>query len=75
MERNIYKLNGDKKYKAGLEAGNKFIKTHPLSVKTLSEISFSFHKLNKEDSAQYYLYKGQRIFKAMYFSTEDHKVC
>ena len=68
IERDIYKLNGDKKYKAGLESGRKFIKTHPLSVKTLFEISFSFHKLNKEDSAQYYLYQGQRIFKAMYFS-------
>jgi len=68
IEREIYKLNGDKKYKAGLELGKKFIKTHPLSVKTLFEISFSFHKLNKEDSAQYYIYQGQRIFKAMYFS-------
>ena len=68
IERDIYKLNGDKKYKAGLEKGKKFIETHPLSVKTLFEISFSFHKLNKEDSAQYYLYQGQRIFKAMNFS-------
>jgi hypothetical protein len=68
IERDIYKLNGEKKYKAGLEAGKKFIKTHPLSVKALFEISFSFHKLNKEDSAKYYIYQGQRIFKAMYFS-------
>ena len=68
IERNIYNLNGEKKYKAGLELGKKFIKTHPLSVKTLFEISYSFHMLNKEDSAKYYLYQGQRVFKAMYFS-------
>ena len=67
-EREIYKLNGEKKYKEGLELGQKFIKTHPLSVKTLFEIAYSYHKLNQEDSAQHYVYQGQRIFKAMYFS-------
>lgn len=67
-EREIYQLNGEKKYKEGLELGQKFIKTHPLSVKALFEISYSFHKLKQEDSAEYYLYKGRRIFKAMYFS-------
>jgi hypothetical protein len=67
-EREIYKLNGDKNYAAALRLGQKFVKTHPLSEKTLFEIAFSFHKLNKEDSANYYLYRGQKIFKAMYFS-------
>jgi len=67
-EREVYKLNGEKKYKEGLELGLKFIKTHPLSVKTLFEIAYSYHKLNQEDSAKHYVYQGQRIFKAMYFS-------
>lgn len=67
-EREIYKLNVEKKYEEGLELGQKFIKTHPLSVKTLFELAYSFHKLNKEDSTQHYVYQGSRIFKAMYFS-------
>jgi hypothetical protein len=67
-EGEIYKLNGEKKYNTALELGQKFIKTHPLSVKTLFEIAYSFHKLDKEDSANSYLYRGKAIFKAMYFS-------
>jgi len=67
-EREIFKLNGEKKYKEGLSLANKFLNTHPLSVKALFEKAYSFHKLQKEDSAKYYLYQGQRIFKAMYFS-------
>jgi len=67
-EREIYKLNGEKKFQEGLDKANLFLKTHPLSVKALFEKSYSFHKLEQKDSAQFYLYQGQRIFKAMYFS-------
>jgi Domain of unknown function (DUF4919) len=67
-EREIYKLNGEKKYQESLDSANKFLKTHPLSVKTIFEKSYSFHKLEQKDSAQYYLNQGHRIFKAMYFS-------
>jgi hypothetical protein len=67
-ERELYKLNSEKKYKEGLEKGLVFIESHPLSVKTLFEIAYSYHKLDKEDNAKFYVYKAQRIFKAMYFS-------
>ena len=67
-ERAIYKLNGEKKYQQGLDSANTFLTTHPLSVKTLFEKSYSFYKLEQQDSAQYYLYQGRRIFSAMYFS-------
>jgi len=67
-EREIFKLNGEKKYQQGLDSANKFLRTHPLSVKTIFEKSYSFHKLEQKDSAQYYLDQGRRIFKAMYFS-------
>jgi hypothetical protein len=67
-EREIYKLNGEKKYQEGLDKANEFLKTHPLSVKALFEKSYSFYKLGQMDSTQYYLDQGQRIFKAMYFS-------
>jgi len=67
-EREIYKLNGEKKYQEGLDFANKFLKTHPLSAKALFEKSYSFYKLEQNDSAQFYMYKRSRIFKAMYFS-------
>jgi hypothetical protein len=67
-EREIYNLNGEKKYQEALDKGIKFIETHPLSVKVLFEIAYSYQKLEKEDSAKFYSYKGQRIFEAMYFS-------
>src|SRR5687768_16504702 len=68
IEREIYKLNGEKKYQEGLVSASKFLMTHPLSVKTLFEKAYSFHKLEQKDSAQFYLYQGQRVFEAMYFS-------
>lgn len=67
-EREIYKLNGEKKYQEGLNKASEFLKTHPLSVKAIFEKSYSFHKLEQKDSAEYYMYQGQRIFKAMYYS-------
>jgi hypothetical protein len=67
-ERAIYSLNDAKKYKNALRLSNDFLQTHPLSIKALFEKSYSFHKLGKEDSAQYYLYRSSRIFQAMYFS-------
>lgn len=68
IERAIFKLNGEGKFQEGLDSANKFLNNHPLSVKTLFEKSYAFHKLAQEDSAQYYLYQGRRIFSAMYFS-------
>ena len=67
-ERAIYTINDGGKYKEALDSANKFLKTHPLSVKVLFEKAYSFHKLGREDSASFYSYKGQRIFQAMYFS-------
>jgi tetratricopeptide (TPR) repeat protein len=67
-ERETYNLNGENKYQEGLDLANKFLKTHPLSVKVLFEKSYSYYKLGNIDSAKFYLYKGRRIFKAMSFS-------
>jgi hypothetical protein len=67
-EREIYGMNGEGKFKEGLENANRFLKTHPFSVKVLFEKAYSFHKLGQEDSAAFYAYKGQRIFSAMRFS-------
>jgi hypothetical protein len=67
-EREIYQLNGDGKFKEGLALANEFLATHPLSVKTLFEKSYSFYKTEQQDSADFYMKMGHRIFKAMWFS-------
>lgn len=67
-EREIYKLNDEKKYTEGLKLGKKFIETHPLSIKVIFEIAYSFHKLGETENAKYWAYKGRRIFEAMYYS-------
>ncbi len=67
-ERDIYQLNGEGKYREGLDKANEFLSTHPLSVKVLMEKSYSFYKLEQQDSAQYYMDQAGRIFEAMYFS-------
>lgn len=68
IERAIYDLNGEGKYKAALSLADSFLRTHPLSEKALFEKAYSYHKLSNEDSAKYYVYQGQKIFSAMYFS-------
>lgn len=71
-ERTIYRLNGDKKYNEALDTATIFLNTHPLSLKTLFEKAYAFHKLNKEDSASLYLCQGRLILKAMRFSGDGH---
>lgn len=68
IEKEIFSLNGNGKFKEALDSANVFLKTHPLSVKVLFEKGYSFYKLGQNDSADYYAYKGKRIFRAMYFS-------
>ena len=68
IERKIYDINGEGKFKVALDRSNFFLKNHPFSVKVLFEKAYSFHKLKKEDSAAFYSYKGRKIFKAMNFS-------
>src|SRR6187551_2731110 len=68
IEREIYDLNGKSKFKEALDTANKFLKTHPVSLKALFEKSYAFHKLGQKDSASFYLYKGKLIIRAMAFS-------
>lgn len=67
-ERKIYDINGNGKFKEALDSANIFLKTHPLSIKVLFEKSYSFYKLEQNDSSQFYAEKGKRIFRAMNFS-------
>lgn len=74
IEREIYSLNEEEKYQEAFDAGIEFIETHPLSVKVLFEIVYSCQQLEKEDLAQFYAYKGQRIFEAMFFSGDGRTI-
>ncbi len=64
-EREIYKLNGDGKFKEAKEKGLKFNKTHPLNQMTLIELSYSYYKLEMQDSANYYSYQFRKVMDAM----------
>lgn len=68
IERKIYDINGEGKFKEALDSATIFLQTHPFSVKVLFEKGYSFHKLGQEDSASFYTDKGHRIFQAMFFS-------
>ena len=67
-ERKIYDINDKGKFQEALDSANLFLNTHPFSVKVLFEKAYSFHKLEQEDSAAFYSFKGRRIFKAMSFT-------
>lgn len=72
-EKAIYDLNAEGKYYLALEKARDYIKTHPFSLKTLFEISFSYYKANHIDSAKLYVAQGKRIFKAMEYSGNGRK--
>jgi hypothetical protein len=68
IERKIYDINENEKFKEALDSATLFLQTHPFSVKVLFEKSYSFHKLGQEDSAAVYTFRAYKIFQAMYFS-------
>ncbi len=70
VEKSIYDFNAEGKYDSALVKADAFLKTHPLSIKVIYEKSFSYYKARFNDSAQYYVKQGQRIFKAMAYSGE-----
>lgn len=72
-ERDIYKLNGEGKFQEALDSANVFLIEHPLSQQALIEKSYSFYKLNNQDSANYYMHQFRRIMQAMDFSGDGIK--
>lgn len=67
-EREVYRINDEGEFKKGLKEANKFLATHPFSIKVLFEKSYSYYKLGNEDSAAYYSSQAKRIFMAMDYS-------
>ncbi len=66
--RNLYKLNEDKKYDEVIKSGQTFLTKHPFDLKTIFEVSYSYHKLVEQKKADDYMLKGIQIFKAMNYS-------
>lgn len=67
-ERAIYNLNAEGKYDAALKKADEFLKTHPLSIKAIYELSFSYYKAGNTEMAKFYVKQGQRLFNAMTYS-------
>ncbi|MGG9963522.1 DUF4919 domain-containing protein [Ferruginibacter sp. SUN106] len=67
-ERLIYKLNDDGKFKAAHDTAVILLKTYPLSYQGLKELSYSYSKLDKADSAEYTLNLVAKIMSAMMYS-------
>lgn len=68
VERKIYYLNESGRYRETLDTSLLFLKTHPLSQQALIETSYAYHKLEKPDSSDLYMYRFRRIMMAMDFS-------
>lgn len=64
-ESEIYKLNGEKKYREAISQGGTFLISHPLNVKTIFEMYYGYRKSGLTDSADFYLYQGLRILNIM----------
>ena len=65
VERKVYRLNGNGKFKKALKVGLAFHKTHPLNQMTLIELSYAYYKTGKLDSAKHYGYQYQCIMDAI----------
>jgi Domain of unknown function (DUF4919) len=64
-EREIYSLNGNRKYEEALSMCDSFLVYVPLSQQALIEKSYSFYKLEQTDSSNYYMWQFMRIMDAM----------
>jgi hypothetical protein len=65
IERKIYALNDDGAYKKAIALCDSFLAKVPLSQQALIEKSYSFYKLKKQDSADFYSWRFYKIMDAM----------
>jgi tetratricopeptide (TPR) repeat protein len=64
----IWTLYAKSKYKEAIDLGQQYLKTHPLSIKVLFGVAYSFQQLGQDSNARSYAYQVLRIFQAMRFS-------
>lgn len=68
VERSLYKLNDQGKFREAASKGRSFNKTHPLNQMTLIELSFAYHQLHMPDSSAFFGRQFHRIMDAMALS-------
>lgn len=68
VERSLYKLNDQGRYREAASKGRSFNKTHPLNQMALIELSFAYHQLHKPDSSAYFVRQFHRVMDAMALS-------
>ncbi len=65
VERRIYSLNAEGKFKDALQLADSLLVTVPLSQQTIIEKSYSHYKLGQADSSDFYMWKFKRIMRTM----------
>jgi hypothetical protein len=72
-EQDIFNLNDAGSFEEAIIKGKPYLQTHPLSLRANQEVSFSYHALKKQDSADYYMDLVDKIMAAMTFSGKGKK--
>ncbi len=67
-EKQIYDLNENGEYEEALKESKKYLDKHPLSLRILKEISFSYNQTGKLDSAKYFMDLVDKVMSAMIYS-------
>ncbi|MEO5984386.1 MAG: DUF4919 domain-containing protein [Ferruginibacter sp.] len=67
-EKEIYNVNEAGDYETALIQSKEYLQKHPVSLRILKEVSYSYHQLGKRDSAKYYMDLVHQIMSAMIYS-------
>lgn len=68
IEKRIYKLNDERKFKEAISLADSFLITHPVNQKAINEKAYAYQNINESDSFQFYTSQYLRIINAMAFS-------
>ena len=68
VERKLYDLNDQGRFREAVRKGRSFNKTHPLNQMTLIELSFAYNQLHMPDSSVYFGRQFHRVMDAMAMS-------
>jgi hypothetical protein len=72
-EKEVYDLNDEGNFDDALVKGKAYLQKHPLSLRVLKEVSYTYHSLQKEDSANYFMDLVDKVMNAMTYSGNGKK--
>lgn len=72
-EKEVYDLNDEGNFDDALIKGKAYLQKHPLSLRVLKEVSYTYHSLQKEDSANYFMDLVDKVMNAMIYSGNGKK--